>query len=42
LLAHYDELDWAESLGISRWLVRCSIGLEPAEDTIARFDSALG
>lgn len=41
LLAHYDELDWAESLGISRYLIRCSIGLEDASDIIARFDEAL-
>jgi cystathionine gamma-synthase len=41
LLAHYNELDWAESLGVSRWLVRVSVGLEPADDLIARFDEAL-
>lgn len=41
LLAHYKELDWAESLGVSRWLVRVSVGLEPPEELIARFDEAL-
>ncbi|MFM1919294.1 MAG: Cystathionine gamma-synthase [Candidatus Hydrogenedentota bacterium] len=41
LLAHYDELDWAESLGISRHLIRCAIGLEDPADLIARFDAAL-
>jgi cystathionine gamma-synthase len=41
LLAHFDELDWAESLGVSRWLVRVSVGLEPPDGLIARFDEAL-
>ena len=41
LLAHYDELDWAESVGLSRYLVRVSVGLECAEDLIARFHEAL-
>lgn len=41
LLAHYDELDWAESCGVSRWLIRLSIGQEDAEDLIARLDRAL-
>ncbi len=41
LLAHFNELEWAESLGVSRWLVRVSAGLEPAEDLIQRFDEAL-
>lgn len=41
LLAHYDELEWAESLGISRYLIRCSIGLEPASDITGRFDEAI-
>ncbi len=41
LLAHFKELEWAESLGVSRWLVRISVGLEPIEDLIARFDEAL-
>lgn len=41
LLAHYDELDWAESCGADRHLIRVSAGLEPLEDLIARFDEAL-
>jgi len=41
LLAHFNELDWAESLGVSRWLVRVSVGLESPEDLIQRFDDAL-
>jgi cystathionine gamma-synthase len=40
LLAHYDELDWAESCGISRYLIRISIGLEDPGDLIQRFESA--
>ena len=41
LLAHYDELDWAESCGVDRHLVRVSAGLEATDDLIARFDEAL-
>ena len=41
LLAHFDELDWAESLGVSRWLIRVSVGLESPDDIIQRFDEAL-
>jgi cystathionine gamma-synthase len=41
LLAHYDELDWTESCGVSRWLIRVSAGLEDTADLIARFDEAL-
>jgi len=41
LLAHYDELEWAEGLGIPRDLIRVSTGLEEAEDLIGRFDHAL-
>ncbi|GAB5361782.1 hypothetical protein AAMO2058_000741900 [Amorphochlora amoebiformis] len=41
LLAHYDELEWAEGLGISRHLIRVSTGLEEPEDLISRFDRAL-
>jgi cystathionine gamma-synthase len=39
LLAHYTELDWAESCGVSRHLIRLSVGLEDPEvlwDRIAR------
>ena len=41
LLAHYDELDWAESAGASRYLIRISIGLEPADVLIDRLTHAL-
>lgn len=41
LLAHYHELDWAESCGVSRWLVRVSVGLEDPEDLLQRFEEAL-
>jgi cystathionine gamma-synthase len=42
ILAHFDELAWAESCGVSRWLVRISVGLEDIEDLTQRFDEALG
>jgi cystathionine gamma-synthase len=41
LLAHYDELDWTESCGVDRHLIRVSAGLEETGDLIARFDEAL-
>ena len=41
ILAHYTELDFAESCGVSRWLIRVSVGLEPAGDLIERFAEAL-
>jgi cystathionine gamma-synthase len=41
LLAHYQELDWAESCGVSRYLIRVSVGLEEARDLIQRLDDAL-
>jgi cystathionine gamma-synthase len=41
LLAHYPELDWAEGCGVSRWLVRVSVGLEDLDELISRFDVAL-
>ena len=40
ILAHYNELDFVESCGVSRWLIRVSIGLEDTDDLIARFDAA--
>ncbi len=42
LLAHYDELDWAESCGVPRDLLRVWIGLEDPEDLVERFEEALG
>ncbi len=41
LLAHYTELDWAESCGVSRHLIRVSVGLEDPEELWARFVRAL-
>lgn len=41
LLAHYTELDWAESCGVSRHLIRISAGLEDPEDLWTRMDQAL-
>jgi cystathionine gamma-synthase len=41
LLAHYTELDWAESCGVSRYLIRVSIGLEEVEELWRRFEAAL-
>ena len=41
ILAHYNELDFAEQCGVSRWLIRVSVGLEPANDLIDRFQTAL-
>jgi cystathionine gamma-synthase len=41
LIAHYNELEWAESAGASRYLIRISIGLEPARELIARIGKAI-
>ena len=41
LLAHYAELDWAESVGIHRFLLRFSIGLEDELDLQHRLTQAL-
>lgn len=41
LLAHYEELDWTESCGVSRWLIRVSAGLEDTAELISRFEKAL-
>lgn len=41
ILAHFNELDFAESCGVSRYLVRVSVGTEDADDLISRFDEAL-
>jgi cystathionine gamma-synthase len=42
LLAHYTELDWAEACGVSRNLIRLSIGLEDPEEIWRRLNEALG
>jgi cystathionine gamma-synthase len=41
LIAHYSELDWAESCGVSRYLIRISAGLEDPEDLWQRLNAAL-
>lgn len=41
LLAHYDELDWTESCGVPRHLIRVSAGLEGTADLLGRFTEAL-
>jgi len=41
LLAHYTELDWAESCGVSRHLIRISVGLEDPDALWRRLDAAL-
>jgi cystathionine gamma-synthase len=41
LLAHYTELDWAESCGVSRHLIRLSVGLEEPEELWQRIERAL-
>ena len=42
LLAHYTELEWAESCGVSRHLLRISVGLENMEELWPRIEVALG
>jgi cystathionine gamma-synthase len=41
LLAHYTELEWAEACGVSRYLIRLSVGLEDPEDLWGRLSRAL-
>jgi len=41
LLAHYTELEWAARCGVSRDLVRVSIGLEDPAELMGRFSEAL-
>ncbi len=41
LLAHYNELDWAESAGISSHLLRVSVGLEDTGQLLDAFMGAL-
>lgn len=40
-LAHYTELDWAESCGVPRYLIRISAGLESGEELWNRLEAAL-
>lgn len=41
ILAHFTELEWAESFGVDRNLVRFSIGLEPTSDLVSKLRHAL-
>ena len=41
LLAHYPELKWAESCGLSRYLIRVGTGLEEPDELVRRFEAAL-
>ena len=41
LLAHYDEMDWAEGCGVERDLIRISCGTEETDDLVSRFLEAL-
>lgn len=41
LLAHYSELDWAERCGVSRYLIRLSVGLEDPEELWRKIEAAL-
>lgn len=41
LLAHYTELDWAESCGVPRHLIRLSVGLEEPQELWQRLERAL-
>ncbi|KAI5304432.1 hypothetical protein KEM56_006501 [Ascosphaera pollenicola] len=41
ILAHYAELDWAESYGVSADLVRIAVGLEEEADLLGRLERAL-
>ncbi len=42
ILAHYEELEFAEQCGISRYLIRVSIGIEDSSTLIRQFCDALG
>ena len=41
LLAHYDELEWAEGCGLDRHTIRISVGSEDANDIVGRVSDAL-
>lgn len=41
ILAHYQELDFVETCGVSRYLIRVSVGLEEPADLTGRFLEAL-
>jgi cystathionine gamma-synthase len=41
ILAHYTDLEFVEDCGVSRWLLRISIGVEATEDLWQRIERAL-
>ena len=41
ILAHYDELQWCEENGVSKWLIRVSVGQESYDFLSQRFLDAL-
>lgn len=41
LLAHYNELDWVESCGVSRYLIRISVGIEDGEQIWQAIEAGL-
>lgn len=41
LLAHYDELAWAEGCGLDRHLIRISVGMEDQQELLSVLDEAL-
>ena len=41
ILAHYDELHWCEENGVSKWLIRVSVGQESYDFLSQRFLDAL-
>ncbi|KAJ6584849.1 pyridoxal phosphate-dependent transferase [Mycena capillaripes] len=41
ILVHYTELDWAESFGVERTMVRISVGMEETSSLLASFRTAL-
>lgn len=41
ILAHYNELDWAEKYGVQRDLIRVSVGLEDENELLSWFQEAL-
>jgi len=40
ILAHFTELDFVEQCGVSRWLLRISVGIEPIRELQTRFEHA--
>ena len=41
LLAHFTELEWAQSFGVSPWLIRVSVGVEDIDWLLDEFNEAL-